>query len=156
MQAINREQVKTLIDSRGAVIIETLPEEEFAKGHLPGALSMPVDKIGDLAPKKLKDKDQQIITYCASTKCPASHRAAEALEGLGYTNVSEYTAGKEDWKKAGLPLERAQVATEKAEESDEVDGEAEAVSTTTTEDIENARYKPDADDDDTEVNRGAI
>ncbi|MEZ0224931.1 MAG: rhodanese-like domain-containing protein [Alphaproteobacteria bacterium] len=151
MQAISREEVKSLIDSGAAVIIEALPEEEFAKGHLPGALSMPVNKIGDLAPKKLKDMDQQIITYCASAKCPASHRAAETLEKLGYTNVSEYAEGKEDWKKAGLPLEGA-LATERVEESDEVDGEAEAVSTTTTDDIERARNNPDADDDDSEVN----
>lgn len=152
MQAISREQVKSLIDSGDAVVIEALPEEEFAKGHLPGALSMPVNEIGDLAPKKLKDLDQQIITYCASAKCPASRKAAETLEKLGYTNVSEYSAGKEDWKKAGLPLERAQIATERAEESDEVDGEAEAVSTRTTEDIDDARYNPDkGDDEDTEV-----
>jgi rhodanese-related sulfurtransferase len=150
MQAISREEVKSLIDSGGAVIIEALPEEEFAKGHLPGALSMPVNEIGVLAPKKLKNMDQQIITYCASAKCPASHRAAETLEKLGYTNVLEYSEGKEDWKKAGLPLEGA-LATERAEESDEVDGEASAVSTRTTEDIDDARYNPDKDDEDAPV-----
>jgi rhodanese-related sulfurtransferase len=150
MQAISREEVKSLIDSDAAVLIEALPEEEFAKGHLPGALSMPANKIGEMAPKKLKDLDQQIITYCASAKCTASHKAAVTLEKLGYTKVLEYSDGKEDWKKAGLPLEGA-IATERVEESDEVDGEAQAVSTTTTEDIENARYNPDKDDEDAPV-----
>ena len=106
MQHITRDEVKKLVDNHeNAVIVEALPEKEFNKGHIPGAVAMPVEKIDELAPQLLKDKDQKIITYCANTKCPASTQAAEQLENLGYTDVSDYKEGKEDWKQAGYPLE---------------------------------------------------
>jgi rhodanese-related sulfurtransferase len=108
MQRINRDEVKKVVDQHDKVaLVDATSEENYAVGHIPGAISIPAGKVKELAPKLLKDKNQKIITYCGSTQCPASTMAAEELEQLGYTNIQEYKEGKEDWKEAGLPLENS-------------------------------------------------
>lgn len=105
MKIVTRDEVRQAMDRGGDVaIVDALAPEAYAEGHLPNAVNIPVDRIDTLAPRMLKDKAQPIITYCASESCPASRKAAERLEDLGYTNVSAYEAGKEDWKKAGFPF----------------------------------------------------
>jgi len=109
METISRDEVKSLIDGdEKVVIIDTLPRAEYEEGHIPGALSMPLQELRRLAPKMLRDKDQQIITYCGSSDCPLSTRAAEELEALGYMNVIEYIGGKADWEAAGYDLEEGE------------------------------------------------
>jgi rhodanese-related sulfurtransferase len=107
MTTLTRDQVKAHVDQNSAVIIESLPEAHYAAGHLPGAIRLMADQVKDLAPQLLKDKDRQIITYCASQKCTASADTAEVLKGLGYKNVAKYAGGKEDWSQAGLSLEKS-------------------------------------------------
>ncbi|MEZ0259552.1 MAG: rhodanese-like domain-containing protein [Alphaproteobacteria bacterium] len=109
MDTISRDEVKGLIDAGEKVaIIDTLPRAEYEEGHIPGALSMPLQELRKLAPKILRDKDQQIITYCGSSDCPLSTRAAEELEALGYMNVTEYIGGKADWEAGGYDLEEGE------------------------------------------------
>lgn len=147
METISRDNLKNLIDSKAKIaLVDVLPKKDFEEGHLPGATSIPLETLRETAPKLLKDKTQQIITYCKSTDCPASTKAAEELESLGYTNVHEYIEGKEDWKRAGLPLEGAAgggpdmgIGTPHKSQEDELEdgqGEASAVSTRTTDDQE--------------------
>lgn len=87
------------------VLIEALPERYYRGGHLPGALHIPHDSVGELASKFIPDKAAEVVVYCASATCRNSHIAAAHLESLGYRNVSIYAGGKEDWQAAGLPLE---------------------------------------------------
>ena len=47
----------------------------------------------------------------ASATCQNSHIAARHLEQMGYTSVSVYAGGKQDWSEAGLPIERPAPAT---------------------------------------------
>jgi rhodanese-related sulfurtransferase len=47
-----------------------------------------------------------VVLYCADLECYNSHRAAERLAAMGYTQVQIYEGGKADWHAAGLPLER--------------------------------------------------
>jgi rhodanese-related sulfurtransferase len=106
MQPITRDQVRQIIDKHeNAIIVDATSEKDYAIEHIPGAVSIPVGKEKELAPKLLKDKGQKIITYCGGTACPASTKVAEGLEQMGYTNVNEYKPGKADWKAAGLPFE---------------------------------------------------
>lgn len=111
MNTIDRTELKQHIDHGDhMILVDALPKDSFAKNHLPGAISIPAEDVKSLAPKMLDDKDQLIVTYCASAKCPKSRMAAEALEKLGYTNVMAYEGGIDDWQKAGLPLESAGVS----------------------------------------------
>ena len=103
--SITRDELKMKVGRGGAyTLIETLPQEQFEQGHLPGAINLPSDQVSALAPTLLPDKDIEIITYCASRTCHASVEAARELTRLGYTNVRHYPGGKADWKSAGLPI----------------------------------------------------
>ena len=65
---IRREELKAKID-RGddVVLVETLDPEYYEDAHLPGALNLPPDRIGELAPEILPDKDADIVVYCMSS-----------------------------------------------------------------------------------------
>jgi rhodanese-related sulfurtransferase len=65
---IGREELKAKIDSGGdVVLVETLDPEYYEDAHLPGAVNLPLDRIGQLAPEILLDKDAEIVVYCMSS-----------------------------------------------------------------------------------------
>ncbi len=107
MKTINRSDLKKKIDMNNpaTTLIETLPEESFKEFHLPGAINIPIDdQFDESVQQAVPDKDQEVVVYCKDASCNASPQAARRLEELGYTNVLDYEAGKEDWKQAGMPL----------------------------------------------------
>lgn len=105
-QTISREKLQTLIATgTPPAIVEALPRQYYDAEHLPGAINIPHDVVPTIASDLIPDKDQPVIVYCANAQCRNSHIAAEAFRDLGYRHVFEYTAGKQDWKEAGLPLE---------------------------------------------------
>jgi rhodanese-related sulfurtransferase len=87
-------------------LLEALGELHYHRGHLPGAVLFPHDKVRQLAPLVLPDASQSIVVYCASSTCRNSQVAAGVLRQLGYQDVRVYAGGKQDWEAAGLPLER--------------------------------------------------
>jgi rhodanese-related sulfurtransferase len=106
-KSIDREELKNKIDRREPfVLLETLSPEHFQHVHLPGARNAPPDRIRDLAPVLIRDKDTEVVTYCAGPTCNASTEAARELTALGYRNVRHYPGGKQEWAGAGLPIER--------------------------------------------------
>lgn len=105
--SVTRDELKTMIGRGGTfLLIETLAPEQFEETHLPGAINLPPDRVRELAPSLLPDKQREVITYCASRTCHASVDAARELIALGYTHVRHYPGGKADWVFAGLPVER--------------------------------------------------
>ena len=105
---ISREQLQAKINRRDKfTLVETLAEDHFRQGHLPGAINLPPDKIHDRASKVLPDKSAEIVVYCSSATCTASERATEELERQGYERVLRYVGGTQDWVDAGMSLEGA-------------------------------------------------
>lgn len=65
-ETISRDELKQKIDNYDDfVLVETLPETAFQLAHLPGAVNLPPDRIGKLAPEILPDKNAEIVVYCA-------------------------------------------------------------------------------------------
>jgi rhodanese-related sulfurtransferase len=93
-------------------LVEALPVKYYQEAHLPSALNLPLDQIDERAANLLPNKEELIVTYCASDACENSATAAAHLRKLGYSNVREYHEGKAGWIAAGLPVESV---TEKAE-----------------------------------------
>jgi rhodanese-related sulfurtransferase len=87
------------------VLVEALPEMYFDKAHLPGAINIPHTEVDQLAPGLLPDRDAEIVVYCANGPCANSGIASARLVALGYSNVSDYHEGKDEWVAAGLPVE---------------------------------------------------
>ena len=90
------------------VLIDALAPMVYAHSHLPGAINMPPNAVDTIrCAKRMPDLRTEIVVYCANTECDDSVVTAERLQGLGYTNVRHYAGGKDEWRKLGLPLERA-------------------------------------------------
>ena len=85
-------------------LIEVLPEEEFEKGHIPGAINLPLDNLETIAKSRLK-KNDKIVVYCGSYACQASTKAATTLLKMGYKKTLDFKAGKKGWLHTGLALE---------------------------------------------------
>ena len=94
-EQISAEQAKTIMDTeKDYIIIDARTEEEFAEGHIEGAVLIPEYEVADRAEKELPDKEQLILVYCRSGR--RSKIASEELVKLGYTNVKEF-GGIIDW-----------------------------------------------------------
>ena len=67
-RAISTKDLKSKLDKRQQItVVETLAPERYNEAHIPGALNIPPEKIKELAPQLLPNKDVEIITYCANT-----------------------------------------------------------------------------------------
>lgn len=86
-------------------LVEVLAKEEYNKGHIPGAINIPLDELETLAKRRLKKTDN-IVVYCASYSCHASTKAAKKLLDLGYNHILDFKGGKRWWQHAGLELEK--------------------------------------------------
>ena len=78
----------------GFIILDVRTPEEFAAGHIPGALNIPNETIGTDEIPQLPEKEQRIYVYCRSGN--RSKQAAEKLVALGYTDIVEI-GGILDW-----------------------------------------------------------
>jgi rhodanese-related sulfurtransferase len=64
---ISTEDLKAKLDRKDPItVVETLAPERYREAHLPGALNIPPEKIKELAPQLLPNKDAEIVTYCTS------------------------------------------------------------------------------------------
>lgn len=88
------EAVQIMAEEDEYIILDVRTEQEFAQGHIPGAINVPVETIGTECPPELPDKDQLILVYCRSGN--RSKTASEALAKLGYSNIVEF-GGIVDW-----------------------------------------------------------
>jgi rhodanese-related sulfurtransferase len=90
------------------VLIDALAPMVYAHSHLPGAINMPPSAVDAFrCTKRIPELDSEIVVYCANAECDDSVATAERLRELGYTNVRHYAGGKDEWRRLGLPLERA-------------------------------------------------
>ena len=89
------EAVTMMAQETGYIILDVRRADEFAAGHIPGAINVPNETIGTAEIPELPNKDQLIMVYCRSGR--RSKEAAEKLVKLGYTNIVEF-GGILDWK----------------------------------------------------------
>ena len=88
--------------SRGEVVIlDVRPAEEFAAGHIPGALSVPLDQL-DAALSRLP-KRARIVAYCRGPYCVLAPQAVERLRAEGF-DARRLVDGMPEWRLAGLPV----------------------------------------------------
>ena len=89
------EAVQMMEAESGYVILDVRRPDEYAAGHIPGAINVANETIGTAEIPELPDKDQLILVYCRSGR--RSKEASEKLVKLGYTNIVEF-GGILDWK----------------------------------------------------------
>jgi rhodanese-related sulfurtransferase/DNA-binding transcriptional ArsR family regulator len=88
--------------ARGEVVIlDVRPAEEFAAGHIPGALSVPLDQL-EAALSGLPER-ARIVAYCRGPYCVLAPQAVERLRARGF-NARRLVDGMPEWRLAGLPV----------------------------------------------------
>lgn len=105
-------EAKASID-RGEVglVLDVREPDEWARGHLPGALHVPMRMLGGAAEPSgpgtsadlVKHREGLIVAYCAHGN--RSVLAADGLKKMGYANVVSIRGGIVDWAKLGFPVE---------------------------------------------------
>lgn len=86
---ISQDQAKAMMESgEDLQIVDVRRLDEYANGHIPGAICVPNESIGAEQPEALPDLDQTLLVYCRSGR--RSKEAAQKLADLGYTRVYEF------------------------------------------------------------------
>ncbi|MFJ8199437.1 ArsR/SmtB family transcription factor [Streptomyces sp. NPDC096152] len=99
---LTREELLERVRSGTATVIDVRPPEEYAAGHIPGALSVPLDELE----ARLADlpAEGEVIAYCRGTNCVLSHDAARLLGAHG-RRAARLVDGMLEWRLADLPVE---------------------------------------------------
>jgi rhodanese-related sulfurtransferase len=83
----------------GATIIDVREPDEFARGHVPGAVSIPLSVLGE----RLSDIESSDVVYVICRSGNRSRRAASMLIAAGCTAVS-VAGGTDAWSRSGQPI----------------------------------------------------
>ena len=84
-------------------VLDVRPAEEFAAGHLPGALNVPIEKLERYLSKLPRRKE--VIAYCRGPYCLMSFDTVRKLRKRGF-KAKRLKDGYPEWRAAGLPVER--------------------------------------------------
>jgi len=99
---VSRDELLHRARSGDVVVLDVRPREEYQAGHIPGAVSIPVEELAD----KLGDipADQEVVAYCRGAYCVLAHDAVRLLTAHGRT-ARRLADGMLEWRLADLPVE---------------------------------------------------
>jgi rhodanese-related sulfurtransferase len=105
IKKVSAADVKAAIDKKeNAIILDVRDPNEYATGHLPGAINVSRGRLDFDIWDKIPDKNAKIYVYCRTAA--VSTFATKTLNNLGYKNAVLMEAMLEDWIKAGYPFVR--------------------------------------------------
>ena len=97
-----KNEIEAALAKPNAVILDVRSPKEFASGHVPGAINLPVKDVSSKVESVIKDKDTTIIVHCAAGV--RSGRATKAMQKLGYKNIVDAKNPKAVADAKGVPL----------------------------------------------------
>ncbi len=100
LRYVTRDELVSRV-GHGVVVWDVRPPEEFAAGHVPGAVSVPPEEV----PRRLKDvpKDAEVIAYCRGPLCVYADDAVRQLNRRS-RRAWRLEDGFPEWRRAGLPV----------------------------------------------------
>jgi rhodanese-related sulfurtransferase/DNA-binding transcriptional ArsR family regulator len=103
-EPVSRCELLARLRAGTATVLDVRPEDEFAHGHVPDALNIPLAQLE----RRLTElpADQEIVAYCRGPWCVLSFEAVALLRQRGY-RVRRLEDGFPEWKMAGLPIGRS-------------------------------------------------
>ncbi|MGC0249627.1 ArsR/SmtB family transcription factor [Pseudactinotalea sp. Z1748] len=104
--AVDTDELLRRIRSGDAVILDVRPEVEYAGGHLPGAIHIPLEELTDRLAEL--PTDREIVAYCRGQYCVLAYEAVRQLNARGL-DARRATDGLLEWRLAGLPVETGAV-----------------------------------------------
>ena len=102
LEAVSTGELMDRIRSGLVTVVDVRPKEEYAAGHLPGAINIPLADL-DTSLRKLP-RNREIIAYCRGPFCLLSFEAVARLRDKGL-KARRLETGFPEWKIAGLPVE---------------------------------------------------
>jgi ArsR family transcriptional regulator len=101
MEPVSREELLRRAKDGLVTVLDVRPADEYAAGHLPGAVNIQPSELG----KRLKEipKDHEVIAYCRGAYCVLSFEAVAELRKKGF-NARRLEEGYPEWQAAGLPV----------------------------------------------------
>jgi len=103
IEPIAIEELQRRLNNKEIVLLDVRPVEEYANGHLPGAVSMPLAELKRGLDKL--SKRREIVAYCRGRYCVLAAEAVAILKKAGY-QVLRLEEGIYEWKQAGLLVEK--------------------------------------------------
>lgn len=102
LEPLPREELLQRAREGLVTVIDVRPEEEYAAGHLPGAVNIPLSRL----PERLTqlDPNQEIVAYCRGPHCVLAFEAVARLRESGF-QARRLQDGYPEWKADGLPVE---------------------------------------------------
>jgi len=103
LEAVSRDELRARLRKGSVIVLDVRPKEEYAAGHVPSAVSIPVSELK----RRLKEipKGHDIVACCRGPYCVYSYDAIDILRPRGF-RVRRLKGGFSEWLAAGLPIER--------------------------------------------------
>ncbi|SCG39847.1 ArsR/SmtB family transcription factor [Micromonospora coxensis] len=98
---VTREELRRLTETSPVTVLDVRPREEYAAGHIPGAVSIPLDELADRL-AELPD-DGHVVAYCRGAYCVLAHDAVRLLAAHG-RSATRLADGMLEWRLADLPV----------------------------------------------------
>ncbi len=105
MEPVSRDELTSRMKDGLVTVIDVRPADEFALGHLPGAINVPLSELGSRLPDL--QTGHEVIAYCRGPWCVMSFEAVSELRKRGL-NARRLDGGLPEWQMAGLPVEQVQ------------------------------------------------
>ncbi|MEU9993323.1 metalloregulator ArsR/SmtB family transcription factor [Streptomyces sp. NPDC048045] len=99
---VTRAELRARVTAGDVVVLDVRPVEEYRAGHIPGAVSIPMEELTyriDELPE-----DTEIVVYCRGAYCVLAHDAVRLLAGRGRRAI-RLSDGMLEWRLAELPVD---------------------------------------------------
>lgn len=112
MEPVDRESLLERAKTGEVTVLDVRPVEEYRSGHIPGAISIPLQELE----RRLMElpRDQEIVAYCRGPYCVLAIRAVEVLRAKGF-RAARLEDGLPDWRANGLAVAVGETADSNSE-----------------------------------------
>ena len=101
-EQVTRDELLRSAKEGNVTVLDVRPQEEYDAGHIPGAVSIPLDELADRLAELPDDVD--VVAYCRGTYCVLAPLAVRLLTGAG-RRARRMDTGMLEWRLAGLPVQ---------------------------------------------------
>lgn len=104
LEPVPRQELLHRIKSGLVTVVDVRPKEEYANGHVAGAINIPLEQLEQQLVKLTQNKNREIVAYCRGPHCVLAYDAVQKLRQQGI-NARRLEDGFPEWKQAGLPVD---------------------------------------------------
>ncbi len=105
IKMISALRVPQIVNHESATVVDVCKPDEYAAGHIPDAINLPLSEIAEASEKLKKVKDKPIILSCRTGS--RANKAAGKLSKQGFEDIYVLSGGLAAWQKENLPVSKA-------------------------------------------------